>query len=98
MECGRLRPKSYRLPTSEESFNLEEYLGSVDRLVFQRVVDNKGGLFHVCNSSGQPVLKVCKTSNRIFLLKDLNERTLWSIQMTKNWTCSPSTVDVSNHS
>lgn len=73
-----LRPKSYRLFAG--NLPIEDYLVAVDRLLIKVFYS---GTF-VCNTSGQLVLQVCKTSNRIFLLKDLTGNTLWQIQREKS--------------
>lgn len=81
------RPRSYRL-TQKSSINLPinelyNYLANVDKLILSpsNVFDH---FLLIYNSSGQLVLKVFK-SNRIFLLKDLHDNALWTIQITKNW-------------
>ena len=81
------RPRSYRL-TQKSSINLPinelyNYLANVDKLILSpsNVFDH---FLLIYNSSGQLVLKVFK-SNKIFLLKDLHDNALWTIQITKNW-------------
>ena len=81
------RPRSYRL-TQKSSINLSinelyNYLANVDKLILSpsNVFDH---FLLIYNSSGQLVLKVFK-SNKIFLLKDLHDNALWTIQITKNW-------------
>ena len=77
----------YRL-TQKSSINLPinelyNYLANVDKLILSpsNVFDH---FLLIYNSSGQLVLKVFK-SNKIFLLKDLHDNALWTIQITKNW-------------
>ena len=86
-----LRPKSYRLPSNtlsnlQEIEDLENYISKLDRIFIQASKESDGLIF-VYNSSNQLILKVwnIKSPDRIFLLTDLHDRTLWTIQITKNW-------------
>ena len=92
------RPRSYQLANKSSLYlptnELYNYLACVDKLVLRPSKIFNHFLF-IYNSSGQLVLKVFKC-NRIFLLKDLHDRTLWNIQITKNsWALRPSEAHVS---
>ncbi len=89
------RPKSYSLKSESTLLSTEagtrSYLCTVDRLVLKR---NSSCSSSFNNFHGQPVLKVLKSSNRILLLKDLHDNTLWNIQISKFWLLQHSKADV----
>ena len=82
---------SQNLPTNE----LFAYISCVDNLIL-----SPSQIFNhfmcIYNSNGQLVLKVLKSDDGIFLLKDLHDRTLWTIQIIKNcWPFRPKEAHVS---
>lgn len=92
------RPKSFCLPQkSSQNLPTNElftYISCVDKLILSptQILNH---FMCIYNSNGQLVLKVLKSDDRIFLLKDLHDRTLWTIQIIKNcWPFRPKEAHV----